>query len=157
MEPGVREREESVRHRAAVRARIPGLQQRAGRREQKVRQADGGGEQSEDPQQRVFAARAASTRRKAGWAARESSATSSARWIDGLARGRSAVEPVRIGVAAEQRHLEEEHATGPDRGRSAEPRQNQLGNERLHLKQQKRAEQNGGREEQRAGRAARYL
>ena len=68
---------------------------------------------------------------------------------DGLAAARLPVEPVRVGVAAEQRHLEEEHATGPDRGRSAEPRQDQLGDERLHLEEQKRAEQNGGGEEQR--------
>ena len=60
-----------------------------------------------------------------------------------------AVQPVRVGVPAQQGHLEEEHATRPDCGRSAEPRQNQLGNERLHLKEQKRAEQDGRREEQR--------
>ena len=60
-----------------------------------------------------------------------------------------AIQPMRVSIPAQQGHLEEEHAARPDRGRSAEPRQNQLGNERLHLEEQKRAEQNGRRKEQR--------
>ena len=60
-----------------------------------------------------------------------------------------AIQPMRVSIPAQQGHLEEEHAARPDRGRSAEPRQNQLGNERLHLKEQKRAELDGRREEQR--------
>ena len=59
-----------------------------------------------------------------------------------------AVQPVRVSVPAQQRHLEEEHAARPDRGGTAEPGQNQLGYERLHLKKQEGAEQDGRREEQ---------
>ena len=63
---------------------------------------------------------------------------------------RLSVYPVRVGITAQQRYLEEEHTTGPDRGRPAEPGQDQFGDQRLHLKQQKRAEQDS-RGEQRRG------
>ena len=52
---------------------------------------------------------------------------------------------MRVSVAQEERDLEEQHAGDPNRGRSAEPGQDQLGNHRLHLKQQERAEENGDR------------
>ena len=60
----------------------------------------------------------------------------------GLATTGLFVEPVRVGVTAESSDLEEEHATGPDGGRAAEPGQDQFGDEGLHLEQQEGAEEN---------------
>jgi hypothetical protein len=62
----------------------------------------------------------------------------------GLAGSRLSVHPVRVSVASEQRDLEEKHAARPHGGRSAKPGQNQLCDERLDLKQQECAEQDGG-------------
>jgi len=45
---------------------------------------------------------------------------------------------VTVGIAGEQRRLEEEHAGRPDRRRSAEPGQQQFGEHRLDEKQQQR-------------------
>ena len=44
-------------------------------------------------------------------------------------------QPVRIGIAAQQSHLKEKHATGPHRRRPAKPRQDELGDQRLHLEE----------------------
>ena len=60
-----------------------------------------------------------------------------------------AIQPMRVSIPAQQGHLEEEHAARPDRGGTAEPGQYELGDQGLHLKEQKRAEQNGRGEEQR--------
>ena len=117
--------------------------------QQKIRQPDGDGQQPEN-------AAAADRRRHAASSAREGrmgserTLTHEQRHVeDSLAPTRLRAEPVGVGVTAEQRHLEEEHAGGPDSGRSAEPGQNQFGDQRLHLKQQERAEQDGGGEERR--------
>jgi len=63
----------------------------------------------------------------------------------GLALEAEPVREVRIGVAGQQRALEKHQAGGPHRRRAAEPRQDLLGDDRLHQKQQK------GRQEDRAG------
>src|SRR5581483_12304613 len=51
---------------------------------------------------------------------------------------------VRVEVAEEQQHLEEQHAHGPHGGRSAEPRQDDLRDQRLDLEEQERREKDGG-------------
>ena len=56
---------------------------------------------------------------------------------------RQRISEVRIGVSGQQHQLEKQHRRAPHRGRSAEPRQNDLGDQRLHLKQQKGAQENG--------------
>src|SRR5579862_10059690 len=50
---------------------------------------------------------------------------------------------MRIKIAEQQNNLEEQKAGCPNVGRSAEPRQNQLGNNRFHLEEQERADENG--------------
>src|ERR1700733_392417 len=59
------------------------------------------------------------------------------------ARLQEADGDVRVSVSRQQQKLEEEHAGAPHRRRAAEPRQNHLGDERLHLEQQKGAQKNG--------------
>ena len=56
-------------------------------------------------------------------------------------RGETRGDPVRVGVPAQQRNLEEQHAGRPDRRGPPEPRQDPLADHRLHEKQQKRAEE----------------
>ena len=68
---------------------------------------------------------------------------------DGLLSAGLCVNPMRIGVAAQQRDLEEEHARGPDGGRTTKPGQNLFRDERLDLEKQKRAEQDGRSKERR--------
>ena len=72
-----------------------------------------------------------------------------------LARGALA-QPVGPGVSAEQGNLEKQHAARPHGRRAAEPGEDQLGNERLHLKQQERAQQDGDAE-QHGGHARRRI
>jgi len=59
------------------------------------------------------------------------------------ARRQEAHDPVRIEIAQQQEHLEEQHAGGPHRGRAAEPGQDHLADDGLHLEQQEGAEENG--------------
>ena len=48
---------------------------------------------------------------------------------------------VRIGVSGKKRALEEDHGDGPDGGRTAKAREHQLGEERLHRKEQESAQE----------------
>src|SRR6185312_2407736 len=117
---GVREGEEAIRHRAAVRARIPGLQKRTGGREQEVRETDSGGEESENAVERIVATRRFPANRgddgKDGEAHQEQGAVD-----QDLALDWPFTQEVRPAVASQQCELEEEHATGPDGRRAAEP------------------------------------
>ena len=56
-----------------------------------------------------------------------------------------------IGVATQQHDLEEEHAGGPDRGPPTEPRQDDLRDERLNLKEKEGAEENRDRKAKHQG------
>ena len=61
-----------------------------------------------------------------------------------LARARQPVhDEVGVRVAREQRRLEEDEAGRPDGGRSAEPRQDLLRDDRLHQEQQEGADEDG--------------
>ena len=53
------------------------------------------------------------------------------------------VDGVGVQIARQQHQLEEQQADGPHGRRAAEPGQNHLGDDRLHLKQQKGADENG--------------
>ena len=55
---------------------------------------------------------------------------------------------VRIGVAAEERGLEEHHARAPDGGRAPEERQDHLAHHRLHHEQERGTHEQCGRVEQ---------
>ena len=72
-------------------------------------------------------------------------ATSSSVWsLSCAARGEPAHDEIRVGVAREQRRLEEHEARRPDGGRAAEPWQDLLRDDRLHQEQQERADEDGG-------------
>ena len=60
-----------------------------------------------------------------------------------LPRLQVAHQRVRVQVAEQEHHLEKQEAGGPYRRRAAEPRQDAFGDDRLHLKQQEGAYQNG--------------
>jgi hypothetical protein len=63
---------------------------------------------------------------------------------NGLPPGRQASgREIGIRIADEQHHLEKHHARRPYRGGAAEPRENLLGDDRLHEEQQKCAEKYG--------------
>src|SRR3954451_22284562 len=51
---------------------------------------------------------------------------------------------VGVGVAGEKERLEEQQADGPNRGRTAEPRQDRLGDHGLDLEEEKCARENRG-------------
>ncbi len=69
------------------------------------------------------------------------------------ADGQRAREQVRIGVAGQQRGLEEHHRDRPHRRRAAEHRQHHLGEHRLNGEQQQRGgKQRGGEEREREAR-----
>ena len=56
---------------------------------------------------------------------------------------RHAAAPVRVRVAAHQEELKEEHGSGPDGSRSAEPRDDVARDERLDLEQKEGPEKDG--------------
>ena len=146
--PRVGEREQPVRHRAAVRSRIPRLQQRTGGREQKIGQPDGRGQQPQNSQQRIARSLRLPPYGRQNWQRQQ--AQGEKRGVDdSLAAARLIAQPVRICIAAQQRHLKEEHATGPHCRRSAEPGQNQFCDQGLDLKKQECAKQNRCAEERR--------
>ena len=69
--------------------------------------------------------------------------TRSATWTTTATRpGQMARQQMRIGVAGEQRRLEEHHRDRPDRRRAAEPRQHHLGEHGLDREQQSGGEEN---------------
>ena len=55
---------------------------------------------------------------------------------DGLPAGSQPVQQVGVEIAKQKHHLEEQHAGAPHGGGAAEPRQDHLGDDRLHLKQE---------------------
>src|ERR1700721_3047650 len=65
--------------------------------------------------------------------------------VDYQLRARFAIadECVGVRVAGQQRQLEEQQTDRPDRRGAAEPRQDNLGDDGLHLEQQEGAYQNG--------------
>src|SRR2546422_4948904 len=61
-------------------------------------------------------------------------------------RRQPSADQMSVGVSAQQEHFKKQIAGSPHRGRAAKPRQNELGEEKLHLKQQEGAQENGQRE-----------
>ena len=60
-------------------------------------------------------------------------------------------DQVRIGIAGQERRLEENKASRPDTGGTAEPGKDLLGDQGLHQKQQERGQENGGGEQWHGG------
>ena len=134
-----------------MRAREPGLHQRARRRQQEIRQADRRREQAEDQPRRVLGAAGLPVRRRDDRQHGERDAAAATVCSRTPARGVSRrTMRSRIGVAGEQRRLEEDEAGRPDGRRAAEPRQDLLRHHRLDEEQQERADEDrGGVEEHR--------
>ena len=65
---------------------------------------------------------------------------------DSLGDRAASIEPMRVGVAGQQRQLEEQQTGGPYGRRSAEPWQNHFRDQRLDFEEKKCAEENGGSE-----------
>ncbi len=120
------------------RAHVPGLEKRARRGEQEVGQAHRRAEQQQDAGDGLLAPgrlpALGRCDRQAGHGGRQQD-----RMHDRLAPSpQLRVERVRIGVAAKQQHLEEQHAGRPHRRAAAEPGQDQPRDERLHQEKKKR-------------------
>ena len=64
---------------------------------------------------------------------------------------------MRIGIAQQQSDLEEQHTGGPDGCGTAEPGKDQFRNQGLNGEKQKRAKENGGREEKESGAPLNYM
>ena len=132
----VRERIKPVGRDAGSGAAEPLLDQRAGGGEDEIGQAEADGQQREDLQGRIAAAvRFPGIIRRDGQQGQGGGQQHQVH--DGL---RARLEPargeVRVGVAAQQQHLEEQHAGRPDARPAAEPGQDVLADERLHLEEQ---------------------
>ena len=148
----VRQREQAVRRRVAEALPEPRLHQRAGGREQEIRQPDGRRQQAQYQERRLARRRRLPARvgndRQDGEAQRQQADVHPRL----PARGQAARGPVGIGVAEEQHRLEEHQADRPHRGRAAEPRQDLLRDDGLDQEQQERAEEDrGGVEEHELG------
>ena len=125
-------------------AREPCLQQRTVGGQREERQSDRDREQPEQPQRLALRGRpapAASDRQR-----QRKGRDDHERHMDDdrQAARQMTGQEVRIGIAGEQRGLEEHHGHRPHLRRAAEARQHHLGEQRLHRKQQ------GGREEDRS-------
>jgi hypothetical protein len=140
--PGVRERIETIRHHAFEAARVPRLNQRTGGREQEVRKTDGQHQQLENRDGRLFAAGRLPRHLRIDPRGRDADQQQQSVQLHLRLRLEIADHRVGIEIARQQLHLEKKQARGPHRRRAAEPRQNDLGDDRLHLEQQKSADQN---------------
>ncbi len=135
------QREQPIGGGAFVRARVPGLHQGARGGEREIGQSDARREQPEYPPRRVFAARglpggACGERQRRRGEGEKRDVNVAPR------RDPQADVGVRIDVAGEQQHLEKEHADRPHGGAAAEPGEDHLGDERLHLEEHKGAQEN---------------
>ena len=123
-----------------IHAGVPSLQQRAGGREQQVGQADRDKQQLQDPPGRIAPAirlplLVRRNRQQKQRNQQEDNVQQSL--CSGSSQSR---REVCVSVAEEQHDLKKDHADGPHHRASAKPRQNVLADQRLDLKQQKRAQ-----------------
>lgn len=129
---------------------VPGLQQRPGRREREEGQADADEQDEEQQRRRALTALGAHDRRREQWFAGPRSHDRH-RGPGGKQHGEvdarlqprppHASQRVRVGIASEQQHLEEHLAGRPYRWGAAEPGQQVLRDDQLHLEQQQRGEE----------------
>ncbi len=148
----VRQREQPVRARPGPRAREPHLHQRAGRRQQEIRQADRRRQHAEDQPRRVLAADGLPLRARDDRQHCKRDGEQHRVQLHLPPRLEPAHDEIAVAIAGEQRSLEEHEARRPDRRGSAEPREDLLRHHRLHEKQQERADEDGdGVEKHRSG------
>ena len=114
----------------------PALEQRSGRGENKNREADGFGEDQQEPKGRIVLLKSAVL----SGADHERKCERGADQNNQMEQGLEAAEPVdtkvSISVAGQEHRLEENHDCVPHGGCTAEQWQEELANERLHGKQQ---------------------
>ena len=138
----VAEREQPVWHRRAEALPVPALQQRRGGRQQEVRQPDGDQQQHEDAQDWLLvAARFPGLARQDRQGEQRQQQQSHVQQRL-LAHAQPRAE-VGVRVTGQQDALEEHQAGSPDRRRTAEPRQDLLGDDRLHQEQQEGRQEDG--------------
>ena len=144
----VRQGKQPVGHFGAGAAYEPGLQKRASGGEQKIRQSDGRGQQKQNASRGIARLRWAP--HGVGQNRQQGATPQQQRHMHHHlhASFQEADGDVRVGVSRQQQQLEEEQAGAPHRRRATEPRQNHLGDERLHLKQQEGTQENGNGVEQ---------
>ena len=152
----IRKREQPVRIASRVALREPGLQQRAGRRQQQVGQADRRRQQPEDQPQRALGAQRLPG--DGGDDGQQQEACDQQRRVQrSLPPARQAPgRRIGVGIAREQRALEEHQAGRPHRGRAPEPRQDLLGDDRLDQEQQERTREDRQRVEDHSVRDRRW-
>jgi hypothetical protein len=140
---GVGERVEAIGRRGAGFARCPRLLQRRARGEGKEGQRHRSREHEEHVEHGIHGA--VGPRGRGGRDRQERERTRGEREQQRSLhpQGQRADRRVRERVAREQQRLEEEHARGPDRRRSAEPRQDRPSDDRLHLEEEERAQEDG--------------
>ncbi len=114
----VRQRKVAVHLRVPRCARQPRLQQGPGGRQQEIRQPDRGDQQAEDPQRGFFGAFRLPARVRDDRQEHQACQQQSDMQQRLRARPQVARDPVGVGVADQQRHLEEHHA---DRHTAADP------------------------------------
>jgi hypothetical protein len=142
-----------VGRRRMAAAREPSLHQRRGGRDREKRQADGPRHQPDQPGDRRPADRrmpiGADRHRQAEAGDREQAEVAR----DLPARPEAAAETMGIGVAGEQRALEEHHRGVPHDRRTAEQRQRHAREHRLDREHEERAEEHGAGEPRQGRRA----
>jgi hypothetical protein len=153
----VGERVQAIRRAAGEAAAEPVLEERPGRGQDQVGEADGEEEQAQDRGDRIVAgARLPAVRRRdrrrpgrdpgdqQGGAQRERGDVH-----DALAGRVAAAEQVGIAVAGQEQHLEEQHAGRPHRRDAAEPGEDLLAQDELHLEEQEGSDADRHGEEER--------
>src|SRR5260221_7081467 len=153
----VRKREQAIRHHALEATPVPRLEERRRRREQEIGQPDRRAQEKQDAQDRLFVALRLPAARRDDRQAGERNGEQRHMQV-GLAARPEPRRPVGVGIAGEKHALEEDEAGGPDHPRAAEPRQDLLGDDRLHQEQQERRKEYRRRVRQRGDdRVADYL
>ena len=136
----IRQRIEPVGRPARQRLAEPGLDQRPGRREDEIGQADTNRQQRQDSRGRIIAIRRLPPvgRRDRQ---RQQRRADQRQMDDRPHPGPEIVlAQVGVGITGEQDRLKKQQAGGPDGRTAAEPGENEPADQRLHLKQQKSAE-----------------
>ena len=143
----VRQCVQSVRGSPGVQLGEPPLDQWSRRREQQIRRPDRERQDEKDTPDRCVCV-GGLQRLGGGDRQRDQGHPQQHRVQDRLPPPRQpADDEVGVGIPAEQHQLEEQQSRGPHTRGRTEPRQDEPGDDRLHLEQQERAEKRRGREQ----------
>ena len=140
----IRQCEKAIGARPWPGASEPGLHQRAGGRQQEIRQADRRRQHPEDQPGRVLRSAWLPLHARHDRQHGERDEEQHNVQPDARSRRHAADREIRVGVPGKQSSLEEDEAGGPHRCRTAEPGQDLLGHHRLHEEQQERANEDRG-------------